>query len=65
MMFALVLLTILALLLASRIVVALLAALEQTALREFVTKTLAAALLQHALRTGFALNILQHARAME
>ena len=65
MMFALVLLTILALLLASRIVVALLAALEQTALLVFASKTLAAVLLPHARKTGFALNILQHARAME
>ena len=50
---------------ASKTAVELLAVLELTALRVFASKTLAAALLQLALKTGFAQIIRQHARAMD
>ena len=65
MMYALAKLIISELLPALKTAVELLAALEQTAQAVFAIKTLVAALLQPALKTGFAQIIQQHAQAVD
>ena len=64
-MYALAKLIISELLPALKTAVELLAALEQTAQAVFAIKTLVAALLQPALKTGFAQIIQQHAQAVD